>query len=1080
MKKISKLTFAFAAIAFASCVNDDIIKIDTAEHSKDALKIVAEDLDGNATRAGGISHSTKGSVKLAWTANDVVRVYDETLSMWDKYQYNVKGNEDFTTNAAWFEPNVAGAPKKLESFSLAIFPADEVEAVYVDKDDRSIKHIEMTLPTDYDYSERIFDDDKLVGYRADLPMYGNVENTFEGLTAQMNYMTAMVRINIKDIPKDIKYLVLVSDEKPLAGRFTSDVPYPVEIGKEPYLFENELFKDTYTKAITAHINPKAYDNAKDSAGIFLPIPALVEYERLTLFGVKDSKTVEADMAAAGDDIAKWDELLEAGKAIEIETRAGHAEDGTIVGKGAWTPSSRKAGWWIQYTNTYYLDVDTIDTNREGKLYPGVLTKALEGKKATAIKNLTIKPYGKGDKVLYASEGYEYNHIVTIPKMLNGADVTLDLSEVGINFNENLTFKGEGFTGKLTVIQGHDGSDKQSAKWEIDLPNADVVIYTGSEEETLNNIDVQRVKTITIGDADGTTQTFTSAKAGTEIECKDFTEDHNVKFLTLRAGVAYIQDGVTVEYLHTNDNYTNGVFGPSEIVVYGGATVNNLDNNTLTDITLEAGPAWHGKEGERTWTTKLAKVGTLNVEHVKPKDTDEKKYINVKSTGQAEIATITVANHTNSHGIYEYLKITSVETYVNEKAAKPELAKAPITDGKIYTAAQLANLTRGAASYATTLDRDFVVMADEIDLSNVIWVPINKVHTNAAAKSFEGFNRNVLNAVTASNRKKNCTKTGRNVITGLTLDGTATNNVQAGQGLFGIVGGDYKISGITLESPKYEAVGNGINNVGALIGYFYADETTLTLANDTVLNAKLVNGNGTTSEGTGGMIGTVKAALKDLNITDGVVTGSQISGHYFIGGYIGKISGTIWDKSNVTFTNCSADVATLRTTTDPTIQIASNKAGTLGGFIGGTTSLNKLILTDCKHGTLAFTNDQTKKDYFFERNVCAEDLEFYGGNPWVGFSGESTVKYSNIRTFEHRKNGNSKTKNVYYLYNPSTYNENGVGIEWGHCDNDWNFVIPAVIPTNHKLFYMKDGHGFNIYKTYDLITPTVHKWVGTDE
>lgn len=999
MKGILKLfPIAAAALAFASCSDDLSTSQSVNEIPSNALRF---SMEGNSTRAGFVGGvmDAGSALSFRWVKDDAIRVYNGDLANWDMYTY---AGDDFATQDV-FTPHKQNS---LQSFSIGVYPADQVVGVYMDKDDKDIKHIQMALPSDpYAYQEGLDTDASgSAGYRCDIPMYGAITSTASAVT-EMNRMSAMVRVYLRDLPKDAKYVVLVSDgtnaaTQPLTGRFIADVPKTItqvdavpadftKQGKEdnsPILLKDETFSSTWGNIVYARVNATKYTTeagtdaaAKDSSAICFPVlannsttqGARQEYDHLTLYAWGDNTNVSKTPA----DVTDWADELANGNAVMIADRQ-------------WTPSRRGATWVVRYTDTYYLDVDTITTNSAKELYPGVLTNAIKSKAATAINMLYIKPIsssGSYNTALMAKAGYNYNHIVDIPAMKYGADITLDLTgttgtDNGIKLSENTSLQGD-FAGKLYIKQGKDQCTVNTAKWEINLPNAEVFFLTDGTN-TLTNIDIQQAKSVTLGD--GTTSTtFTSGKN-----------------ITVRDGKLTLTKGTLCQNIYAVKNVTNNTVA-DEILIKGGAKATNIYNATKTNISAI---------GEGTDEAKISYVYTYTNY---PEQYTLADPITIYTEGKASIISIFNRNSTTpTQNKYLTIKSKLTEESTGVKATT-DIAGKSLNNGStaaIYTAAQLV------AASAAGISAETIIMADEIDLNSLSWVG-GAVEANVAGYNHNAGTKTWKVGPAASEDGTYPTATKKNVIKNLAL------TVQDANGLFGNIDATsnaVEVAGIEINAATYSDNEDTENQmIGALAGQVKMAET-----NDikiTNVKATDVNFSGRMEKYVGGLIGQVTGHTNSANliIDNAKVAATAMKARAFVGGLIGGIKETV---TKIDILNAKASVTTyglLLKSTSPTLY--PSYAGTFASFIGGTENNPTVAINiyNSDYGTAinkitkgGGVNNQSLR---FGANATSSDVPFFGGNPWIGFCGTLAGESATTLTVYKKTAGTLLVPTAYTKY-----------------------------------------------------------------
>jgi len=983
MKGITKLfPIAVALTTLASCNSDDLSVFGPTEKAPDnSLSFTIESVGDDATRAGIVGTPTDviKQIKFKWVAGDVIRVYDNSMSEWNKFTYNDASYQDGTIFDADAQNNTS------LTYNLAIYPADEVEAVYMDKDDKSKKHIEMTLRKDYTYDEKtdFTDPDGRAGYRCDMPMYGNVTNVSTALGGnQMNFLTAWTRIYLRDLPADARYIALVSGgtDQPLTGRFCGTVTYDATgkpTGSAPILATDADFKPTWGNVVYAK-NPYAFASTTnpyqgktspfvaDSAAICFPFLAEQVYDKLTVYALTDPSTNIDDVKTD----AEWMALVASDKAFVIASR----DD--IDNSDKKHTFFRKDCWTVRYTEPLLVDVSEY-----APLTPGKLGEIIAGKAKTAINELKVVLYASGSTkpVLFSSEGYAWNHVTTIPKMDKGANITIDMSDHSMKLYkaENWTINGDEFTGKLTIIQGEDATSdisgltavKTTAKIEVNLPKAKVHLISGGGYD-VHNVEIQQCESFTIGD-DVTTMNIPSPYS-----------------LWVRDGEVTFTKGVVAANVSCAKNEYDNTY-PSKLTVNGGAQVTNLNVSTDTDINLIGNGTSQAKINNILLYTQRDGVYTKLAND-----------IDIYSEGKAYIRSI----YTRSTTAPVELKFVTIKSKLLEESdgvnATADLGDAinssSSTKDNIYTAAQLQTAANSGITAATT------IMADEIDLNNLEWVGGN------LGANVSGYNHNATTKTWKTGTEATVTyptKTKKNVIKNLTLKAKSQN------GLFGTAT-SASIAGLEVSDVTYSnTTATAYKGVGALIG-----ELTPT-ATSSITNVKVSGLSVTSKAGTyvGGLIGEVKTGAS-VDIYDAKVTATLLKARAFVGGLIGGISAGV---TTVNIQKSKADVKKFELLlADGTSTLYPVYAGTFASFIGGTENNPTIALNiiDSDYGTpinkATKGNGDNVTNLRFGANGTSTDVPFFGGNPWIGFCGLATGTSNTTLTVWKLGNGSNATKFAY--------------------------------------------------------------------
>lgn len=968
MKLFKLFPVAVAAFALASCSSDDL-KDQAVSTNANALRFSIEDTN---TRAGVVGDATDAisALQFRWTKDDKIRVYDENLAMYDVYEYGGTSfaenpaEAEFTNPAPWDE-------KKLTSYSVGVYPNSSVEAVYLDKTDRGLKHIEMTLPESYIYEAP---DLAKEAYRCDMPMYGNIDNVATGVT-QMNFLTAWTRIYMRNIPTDVKYIAVVSKNaaQPLTGLFEAQVHYPLQSTDEPWLKTKAATDDgTWGNLLYAALPTITEEAAK--GGICFPLP-VQKYDNLTIYGLKESAGLTPDAVNAGTPDAEktaWDALVAAGKAIEIATRND-------------VPFTRRRQCWsVLYTYTYYLDTDPVDPFR-----PGEVSKVLADNADNIIGNFRIVPYSSSDasspidptkaKKMVSGEGDYYTHRIEIPNIKAGdkAKIFLDFSGAGIQYDEALQIYDKNpetnqFNGEITIIPGkiQGGSDK--AKIEVNLPQAKVWIV-GDGANIIGNVDIQNAKEVHIGD--GETATL----------------QDNTRTVVVKGGKLYIEDKADIKKVYAQAYAGNPTQHAEEIIVNAGGQISDIAYiQTKCNITLNGAgyDASTSKLYTGTANDGLASINKLSC-------VDVKDDITIYSQGDARIGRIDAPTLAKKK-----LNLLTINSKMFQKSATDKaptkgralgsLVIGSTTNAVVFTASQLTKLTEGTTANTT-------VVADVIDMNNVEWTG------GALANDFVSQNYNSTtnkwNDLTVDAQKEVSTKTGKTTIKNVVFK----KPTASGNGLFATCTNDANIKGFILEGVKMQENQNSPLDapLGTLVGNATAKITVNTVE---VKNLAFSSQDGNIM---GGLIGSISGADAVINNTS--VAGA-ITGRGFGGGLIGQLN-----ANDATFTNCSANVSFTHSMAGTTLKYSY--AGTFGAFVGGALGAADVIVYDGKFGT-ALTKAQkgngiNNAGLCFGAIMTDADIPYFGGNPWIGrFTGSSV---GTLTTYKTIKNATAKRQFYQYTY-----------------------------------------------------------------
>lgn len=949
MKLMKLFPVALAALALASC-SDDIVTNNVKNVDDNSLYFTMESTT-DATRAGVVGDATDAlsALSFRWTKGDDIRVYDQNLAMYDVYQY--KG-ESFMANtpAAQFENPAPYEEKKLDSYSIGVYPNSAVEAVYLDKADRAKKHIVMNVPVEYTYEVSTADGKEAI--RCDVPMYGNIDDVTTGVT-QMNFLTAWTRIYTRNIPGDIQYICVVSEnrDQPLTGQFEAQVHYPLDPADKPWLLKKADVEETWGNIMYSDISvtPAAL---REKGGICFPL-LVQKYDNIHIFALKAVAGYTPDrLKLLGNNMSAvdgWQKLLDDGLAIEIDSK----EDLNIT--------RRRQCWTVRYTYDFYLDTDAFDPFR-----PGEVSKVLAAQASNIIGDFKVIPYSGADgltpvdptkaKVLKSGPGDYYTHRIEIPQISPLANIILDFSGAGIQYDEALQIYDKNpetnkFSGKLTIIPGkiQGGSDK--AKIEVNLPLATVYIV-GDGVNPIGNVDVQNAKEVHIGDG----QTATTQD-----------DTRNVVF---KGGKLYVEDKANVKVVYAQayagDRPADEI-NPQELIVNPGGYISAYAY-IQTDCNVTLNGAGYDASTETLYTGTqndgLASINNLDCSAVPTG-------ITIYSQGDSRIGNLIAP----TAGVK--LNKLTINTKLFQKSATD---KAP-TKGRVLgtvdglgnavlTGSMLTKLAEDGAPAAGTK-----IYADEIDMNNVEWTG-GAVNGNVLSINYnEGQHR--MNKLTDADEKMASTNTGKTIIKNLKLKNTATAN-----GLFATVEAAAAINGLEVQGVKFEEnlTASADKKFGALIGEVKAATT---------IDEVAITGLSFSSAGASYLGGLVGSATSGVTITDADVTGT-ISGRGFIGGLIGGITTTAAGEFNITNAKTTVSFGNQINLISGTA-LNDAYAGTFGCFIGGdksaATIVNAISIYDSNYGTAitkAIKGDGINNTGLrFGAKANESDIPFFGGNAWIG-------------------------------------------------------------------------------------------------
>ena len=254
MKNLFKFTSAaLALVAFASCSNDDLLggQNIAGQDDKGTLVVDVEPLsDGFRSSTRALSNDALTS--LNFEASDKIKVYDSEVHKWDGYQFNKSSKKfELFTESDLTNPMFALYPfgkgtKDIEGQSEI---GDITGVVGTDWSKGGETTATMKIPASYQYKESTLADGT-TGYWCNLPMWGTVTSTEGKLETNLKYMTAVLRVALKNITSSkINHLKIQAfkDEARtkqinLSGEFTAtlDTENPSNTALEETLGNGEI------------------------------------------------------------------------------------------------------------------------------------------------------------------------------------------------------------------------------------------------------------------------------------------------------------------------------------------------------------------------------------------------------------------------------------------------------------------------------------------------------------------------------------------------------------------------------------------------------------------------------------------------------------------------------------------------------------------------------------------------------------------------------------------------------------------------------------------------------------------------
>lgn len=649
MKKFIKLLpAAVALVALSSCSNEDLFSGAQETNYTKTLEVKHEGInDFTDTRSSMVP--TDGN-KVLYDANDVIRVYDESITLFDKYVFD--GTKFGTTGT-----NVSDA-------KYAIFPSEQVKW----GDSEGDPKVAVVIKDEVDLSSTV-NGATVEGQKAfvaNIPSWGIVKEgaTKDKLEVSLYDMTGILRVAIQSLAghADGNFLKIESDAdgngvyNNITGAFAATLDKNIATTKNNTTTQlaadatlagsNVMWVNLGTEAIT-------------DAYVYLPIIA----------GTYAANDVRVTLYQGG----------KTGAATVLKTFAANSGANRVFQRGG----------------VYAAGVIGPNTAAVSESDPYNIQAIIEANKNKGMDVTVDVTYAAGVSLATSNNADAKNHTITIPADLNN-NIVLNIN-AGTDHNiaaKPLTITG-GKAGKtvtfnfiLTGGKGKvTGADAAAEKANGDVNSGIVIdsksdiVLTGTIE---TSIDVRSTNTgkVTLGTTADAFTWATPASAKTlvfkggdltvqniaNITAIDYaatgTVTANAALTTLTANTA----GVTPTAVNVNANVTAVTTKAAEINVTG-ATVGTLNAEYgAEDITLVDGKV-----------TNLAAIAGYTAA----------KTVNVASSGISAIATATAPFNCT----YAFTSTWDIPTATGIGAVQ---AGATLGAAKnIYTAAQLVNAVDGA-------------------------------------------------------------------------------------------------------------------------------------------------------------------------------------------------------------------------------------------------------------------------------------------------------------------------------------------------------------------------------------------------
>lgn len=849
MKKFIKLLpAAVALVALSSCSNEDLFSGAQETNYTKTLEVTHEGInDFTGTRSSMVP--TDGN-KVLYDVNDVIRVYDESITLFDKYVFD--GTKFGTTGT-----NVSNA-------KYAIFPSEQVKW----GDSEGDPKVAVVIKDEVDLSSTVNGTEVggVKAFVANIPSWGIVKEgaTKDKLEVSLYDMTGILRVAIQSLKGDPdgNFLKIESDANGdekfnnITGAFAATLDKNIantqkntttQLAADPTLAGgNTMWVNLGTEAIT-------------DAYVYLPIIA----------GTYDDEDVKVTLYQGGTGTGATVTPLKTFKANSGNKRV--FKRGGVYAAGVIGENKVE----VSESDPYNIQA-IIEANKNKGMDVTVDVKYADGVSLATSNNADAK-----------------NHTITIPADLNN-NIVLNI-KAGANHNieaKPLTITG-GKAGKTVtfnfIVEGGNGkvtgANAAAEKLNGDVQSGIVIdsksdiVLTGTIE---TSIDVRSTNTgkVTLGTTDAA---FTWAEAA-----------GNNRTLVFKGG------DLTVQKIA---NITDIVYAATGTVT-ANANLTTLTANAVgvTPTAVNVNDATVG-----TVTTKAAKinvtrasVGILNAEYgaeditlvdgkVTTKLTAEDSYaagktVNVASSGISAIEAAT-APFNCTYAFTSTWDIPTTKTIDNVKDG------ATLGAGKkIYTAAQLVNAVADAQLMTDVTFAAKSLTFKGADLTGSfdgnkktitgLTAPLFGSLTMAANSTIKDLTLKDVSIVTNDDKVgaligENKVADGKTLtLTNIVVNGGTigtSSAVVATQNIGGLIG--LNKANVTFDKCQVIATVKGFANIGGFIGQSTKDATALTIKGKKASNvtfAKTYTATTYTGEQLK-LLGTVGNFIGSVTIDDAVVT-----------------------------------------------------------------------------------------------------------------------------------------------------------------------------------------------------------------
>jgi len=861
MKNLFKLTTAaLALVAFASCSNDELFGNKADIVTGDPLTIVSveEPLEEGIIAGTRSSMDKDNNSNVVWDAKDVINVYDENLYLSDSYTY------DATTN------RFLGTVKDVEAPKYGIYPKANIYGT--SKLDGKLT-LRMDLPSTIKYTSATETkvDGKTV-YASNLPLWSPATTDAKGVQmTKLRYLTAVLKVWLPNVPGNVNYLKIESNNHNLSGAFSADIDASSDAVADAVQLKDGVKGDAHQNYIFVDLTGVP----SDMSVVYLPILAgTYEANDLAIYASQSTNITEANMGTA-----VWTKIRDFTTGVTLK-RAG-----------------------------FYNVKVSEDSYKQQATSPVLVTKLLNNYKGQDVVKLETTTTFTMDNT--TANG----NTISIPAMTTTSPVVFNINGAAVTNTgtQTLLFKDASTSARFSgsIIFRNDGGTPFPV--EINLPNADVVL-TGAN---YGAVTVTAAKSLTIGDdATATTIGAISPAAGAISKSVTIAGNATVTTLNLTNVANTIKNGFELNIkgnattVSANlakvsmTGYTDAALGAPVAAQVGTLNSNGGDITIALPTEGEAiTTALNITTDDSNLTLKQGYVKALNVSAAAAIANPKGLTVTLNSADQGLVAFAGVNKDANA-------KITMTESVlkgdfnsITKAATDPYGAYEYPTLKTIWTAQQLNKLNGVYASGNVT--KVNITAATEIKLANSInmndaqWWGIET--SGSGLVQFNGYD------VTASTKAAQTIK-GIDFFKQTILDtDNAALRLNVERGFFSYT---HSTGGLSVEKVNFTEVNGAFSYVwdaddatkrrtlkrfGAVVGTNTSGPVTLTDVSVSIKGdfglSSVTNGNKANLQGAdqpiiGGLIGRCDGAV---TITNGQVTGAAIKGYGPVGGMVGYLA-----------------------------------------------------------------------------------------------------------------------------------------------------------------------------------------------